>query len=192
MESTCLYTIGSVTFGLQIGGEAAEVLMIARTQRALDSLYSSSFKLGGDTSVAAGPVGGGGKVTVLTDFVSFTRSKGAYAGISLEGAVVKVRNDWNAAYYGQEVTPVDIIVRRSVSNPGSAELRAALAKATRAGQKEASGKVKGQYHEVKHGDTLYKIAQEYGTSVDELCRLNQIAQDQTIYPGQKIRVASGS
>ena len=128
------YTMGSVTFGLQIGGEAAEVIMVARTQRALDSLYASSFKLGGDTSVAAGPVGVGAKSNVLADFVSFTRSKGAYAGVSLEGAVVKIRNDWNAAYYGKEVRPVDIIVRQSVSNPGSAELRAALAKATRTGQ----------------------------------------------------------
>jgi LysM repeat protein len=177
---------------LQIGGEAAEMLMIARTQRALDSLYSSSFKLGGDTSVSAGPVGGGGKVNVLTDFVSFTRSKGAYAGMSLEGAVVKIRNDWNAAYYGQEVRPVDIVAKRLVSNAGSAELRAALVKATQTGQKEASAKSNGQYHTVEPGDTLYKIAQEYGTSVDELCRLNQITPDQIIYPGQKIRVASGS
>ena len=128
------YTMGSVTFGLQIGGEAAEVIMVARTQRALDSLYASSFKLGGDTSVAAGPVGVGAKSNVLADFVSFTRSKGAFAGVSLEGAVIKIRNEWNAAYYGKEVRPVDIVVKQSVSNPGSAELRAALAKATGTGQ----------------------------------------------------------
>jgi lipid-binding SYLF domain-containing protein len=124
------YTMGSLTFGLQIGGEAAEVIMMARTQRALDSLYASSFKLGGDTSVAAGPVGIGAKANVVADFVSFTRSKGAYAGVSLEGAVIKIRNEWNRAYYGKEVRPVDIVVKRSVSNPGSADLRTALAKAT--------------------------------------------------------------
>ncbi len=124
------YTMGSVTFGLQIGGEAAEVIMMVRTQRALDSLYASSFKLGGDTSVAAGPVGIGAKSNVVADFLSFTRSKGAYAGVSLEGAVIKIRNEWNRAYYGKEVRPVDIVVKRSVSNPGSTDLRMALAKAT--------------------------------------------------------------
>ncbi len=123
------YTMGSVTFGLQIGGEAAEVIMMVRTQRALDSLYASSFKLGGDTSVAAGPVGIGAKSNVVADFLSFTRSKGAYAGVSLEGAVIKIRNEWNRAYYGKEVRPVDILAKRSVSNPGSADLRVALAKA---------------------------------------------------------------
>jgi lipid-binding SYLF domain-containing protein len=133
------YTMGSVTFGLQIGGEAAEVIMMARTQRALDSLYASSFKLGGDTSVAAGPVGIGVKSNVVADFVSFTRSKGAYAGVSLEGAVIKIRNGWNHAYYGKEVRPVDIVVKRSVINPGSAELRAALAKATEKAGAHASG-----------------------------------------------------
>jgi lipid-binding SYLF domain-containing protein len=123
------YTIGSVTFGLQIGGEAAEVIMMARTQRALDSLYSSSFKLGGDTSIAAGPVGAGAKSNVMTDFVSFARTKGAYAGVSLEGAVIKTRDGWNKAYYGKAVRPVDIIVKGAVSNPGSAELRKTIAQA---------------------------------------------------------------
>ncbi len=125
------YSLGSVTFGLQIGGEAAEVIMMARTQRALDSLYASSFKLGGDTSVAAGPVGIGVKSNVVADFLSFTRSKGAYAGVSLEGAIIKIRDGWNREYYGKEVRPVDIIVKRSVSNPGSAELRVTLAKAVK-------------------------------------------------------------
>jgi lipid-binding SYLF domain-containing protein len=123
------YTVGSVTFGLQIGGEAAEVIMMARTRRALDSLYSSSFKLGGDTSIAAGPVGAGAKSNVMTDFVSFARTKGAYAGVSLEGAVIKTRDGWNEAYYGKAVRPVDIVVKGAVSNPGSAELRKTIAQA---------------------------------------------------------------
>jgi len=107
--------------------------MMVRTQRALETLYTSSFKLGGDTSVSAGPVGVGAKATVLADFLSFGRSKGAFAGISLEGAVIKIRDGWNQAYYGKEVRPVDIIVTQSVSNPGSDALRAAIKKAAQPG-----------------------------------------------------------
>jgi len=123
------YTMGSVTLGLQIGAEAAEVVMMVRTQKAVDKLLTSSFKLGGDASIAAGPVGGGAKSNVTTDIISYTRAKGAYAGISLEGAVIATRDKWNQAYYGKAVMPVEILVENSVSNPGSAELREALGKA---------------------------------------------------------------
>jgi lipid-binding SYLF domain-containing protein len=122
-----LYTIGSVTLGLQIGGEAAEVIMMIRTQGAVDRLLQSSFKLGADSSIAVGPAGVGGKANVMADILSFSRTKGAYAGLSLEGAVVATRDKLNAAYYGRPVTPVDIVVTRAVSNDHSAELRRSAA-----------------------------------------------------------------
>ena len=125
------FTMTSVTFGLQIGGEKSEVIMIVRTQKGLDSLYKSSFRVGYDTSITAGPVGKGAKTDALADFVSFTRSKGAFVGLSLEGASIKAMDDWNQAYYGKEVKPVDIVVNPSVSNPESAELRAAVGKTTK-------------------------------------------------------------
>ena len=128
------YTIGSGTFGLQIGGEAAEVVMLAMTQKAVDLLLSSSVKLGGDASVALGPVGTGAKANagvpnVTADFVSFAKTKGLYAGLNLEGSVVAVRDSLNKAYYGRDVRPADIIVRHAVSNRGADELRAALKRA---------------------------------------------------------------
>jgi lipid-binding SYLF domain-containing protein len=125
------YTIGSVSFGLQIGGEAAEVIMMAMSQKAIDSLYASSFKLGGDTSIALGPVGAGAKSNVTVDFFSFAKSKGLYAGLNLEGSVVSVRDSLNKGYYGKEVRPTDIIVKKAVSNKGSAQLRADLKKSTK-------------------------------------------------------------
>jgi lipid-binding SYLF domain-containing protein len=186
------YTIGSVTFGLQIGGEAAEVIMVARTRKALDALYKSSFKLGGDTSIAIGPVGIGAKSNIVADLVSFARSKGAYAGVSLEGAVVATRGKWNRAYYGREVRPVDIFVTRSVSNPGSSDLRATLARASGAGPGSPSTESARRYHEVRRGDTLYGIGRKYGVDLDELRRLNNIREDQVIYPGQQILLPPGS
>jgi lipid-binding SYLF domain-containing protein len=125
------YTIGSVTFGLQIGGEATEVVMLAMTQKAIDSLLSSSFKLGGEASVALGPVGGGAQANagipnVTADFLSFAKSKGLYAGLNLEGSVIAVRDGLNDAYYGKYVRPADIIVKMDVGNRGAAELRESL------------------------------------------------------------------
>jgi lipid-binding SYLF domain-containing protein len=123
------YTIGSVSFGLQIGGEAAQVIMMAMSQKAIDSLFASSFKLGGDTSIALGPVGVGAKGNITADFISFAKSKGLYAGLNLEGSVVDVRDSLNKEYYGKKLTPVDIVVKKDVSNKGSDELRESLKKA---------------------------------------------------------------
>ena len=65
----------------------------------------------------------------MGNIYSFALSKGLYAGISMEGTVVSTRDDWNTAYYGKPVTPADIFILNSVSNPGSAELREAVAQA---------------------------------------------------------------
>lgn len=120
------YTVGSVSLGLQIGGEAAEVIMMVRTRNAVDSLFTSSIKLGGDVSIALGPVGGGAKEEVTADIVSFAKSKGLYAGLNLDGSVIEVRDALNRGYYGERVTPVQIIAEKEVSNPDSAELLGAL------------------------------------------------------------------
>jgi SH3 domain-containing YSC84-like protein 1 len=122
------YTVGSVTFGLQIGGEAAEVIMMIRTQKAMDALYTTEFKLGGDASVAAGPVGIGSEANVTADVVSFAKAKGLFAGLNLEGSIIKVSSDSNSAYYGKAVSPLDIIVKHAASNEGSAKLLEELKK----------------------------------------------------------------
>lgn len=128
------YTLGSVTFGLQIGGAASEVVMLAMTQKAIDSMFSSSFKLGGEASVALGPVGGGAKAqadlpSVTADFLTFAKSKGLYAGLNLEGAVIAVRDSLNTTYCGREVRPADIVVKNECSNRGADQLRKDLRKA---------------------------------------------------------------
>ncbi len=122
------YTIGSVSFGLQIGGEAAEVIMLVMSDKAIDSLYASSVKLGGDASIALGPVGAGAEGNVTADFISFAKTKGIYAGLNLEGSAVAVRDKLNQAYYHKTLRPVEIIVQKKASNKGSDSLRAALKK----------------------------------------------------------------
>jgi lipid-binding SYLF domain-containing protein len=117
------YTLGSGSLGIQFGLEKSEIIMAVFTQKGLDRLYSTSFKFGGDVSIAAGPVGAGAKADVMADFISFVRTKGAFAGVSMEGAVVKANDDWNELYYGKKVSPLGIVKHKLVSNPGSAELR---------------------------------------------------------------------
>ena len=129
------YDLGGLSFGFQFGGEASEVIILAMTQGAVEKLYASSFKLGGDASIAAGPYGAGAEgatsANLDADFLSFSRSKGVYAGISLEGSIIYVNDDANEAYYGKKVRPVDILVIKSVKNKHSAGLRQAIMTATK-------------------------------------------------------------
>lgn len=128
-SSPAFYTLGAVSIGLQIGGQSAEVVILATSRKAVDSLMSNSAKLGGDISVAVGPVGVGKASNIAADFVAYTRSKGAFLGASIEGSVLDVRDSLNQAYYGQKVTPADIVLRGSVSNPQAQALRKAVADA---------------------------------------------------------------
>jgi lipid-binding SYLF domain-containing protein len=120
------YTIGAMSIGLQIGGEVVEMLVMVMSDKGIDSLYASSFKLGGEASMVVGPVGSGAKQNAMADFISFAKSTGAYVGLNLEGSVVAVRDSYNEAYYGKEVRPVQIVVEKQVSNNGSTELREGL------------------------------------------------------------------
>ena len=121
------YTIGAVTFGLQIGGAADEWVLMAMTRRGLDAMLTSSFKLGADANVALGPVGTGVK-GATTDILAFSRSKGLYGGLTLEGALVATRDKLNNAYYGKELRPSEILVADKVSNSHADGLRAAVKK----------------------------------------------------------------
>jgi lipid-binding SYLF domain-containing protein len=116
------YHIASGTLGLQAGAQASEMVALIMTEKALNSLMSTSFKLGGEVSIAAGPVGAGTGAPITADMVVYTRSKGLYGGINLDGTVITIDEARNRAYYGHTVTPVDILVTRSVSNPNGAAL----------------------------------------------------------------------
>jgi len=126
------YTIGEASFGLQAGGQASEVILVALTDRGVTALLSTSAKLGADVGVALGPVGAGAEAATANlsaDLVSYSRAQGLYAGVSLEGAVVAARDGLNKAYYGKEVTPTAILVRHEATNPQAAGLIGAVSKA---------------------------------------------------------------
>jgi len=125
------YTMGAASLGFQAGASAAEVVMVVHTQKALDSLYSTKVKLGADASVAAGPKGIGTGAAIDADFIVYSKAKGAFAGLAVEGSVIDVRENLNAAFYGKPATPVDILVSKTVSNPAATGLQAAVKKAMR-------------------------------------------------------------
>ena len=126
-SNPAFYTMGSATFGLQIGGEAAEVVLLVMTQRGMDAMLSTKFQLGADVSVAVGPVGAGAQAAT-TDILAFSRTKGVFGGVTVEGAVIVIRKSWNNAYYGKEASPMDILVRRNVRNKHAAALVNAVTK----------------------------------------------------------------
>ncbi|MDY0039164.1 MAG: lipid-binding SYLF domain-containing protein [Desulforhabdus sp.] len=114
------YTMGEFSFGLQAGGQASDIVLLAMTDRGVNAFLADSVKLGADIGVALGPVGAGAEAATANlsaDILSFARSKGAYAGVSAEGAVVATRDGWNAAYYEKEVSPREILIDRKVHNP---------------------------------------------------------------------------
>ena len=101
----------------------------------MNALLNSTVKLGGDASVAVGPVGAGvsGATAALSaDLIGYARSKGLYGGITIDGAVVADRAGWNDAYYGKSVTPADILIRQTVRNPQSAGLVQEITRASAA------------------------------------------------------------
>jgi SH3 domain-containing YSC84-like protein 1 len=123
------YTLATASVGFQAGIAASEIVTLVMTDKGLNTLLAPSVKLGGDASVAAGPVGVGAASDVLSDFVSFARSKGVYGGLNLDGTVVTANNDWNSAYYGKSVLPPDIIVRGNVQNAKAGNLTKLVEKA---------------------------------------------------------------
>lgn len=110
------YSVGTASVGFQAGVDVSEIVTLVMNKKALEGLLSGSLKFGANASVSAGPVGTGAGTSPNTDFLAYSRSKGLYGGVNLNGAVVNSSEDDNRAYYGEIVTPIDVIVRGSFRN----------------------------------------------------------------------------
>jgi lipid-binding SYLF domain-containing protein len=112
-------TGGSV--GFQIGGQATDIVLVVMNERGLTNLTRNSFKIGGDASVAAGPVGR--EATASTDYkmqaeiLSYSRSRGLFAGISLAGSTIRADRDANEKIYGTGYNTRQIIVEGKAGSP---------------------------------------------------------------------------
>jgi len=124
------YTIGSFSFGLQIGIQDSEIIMMVMTNRGLNALLNASFKIGVGGSIAVAVVGAGvqGDTTaaVGADIVAFSIARGAFAGVSLEGSGLDSLTGWDHTYYGQPVDARQIVIDMQGHNPGADPLRELL------------------------------------------------------------------
>ena len=127
------YALATASVGFQAGVSVAEGVTLVMTDKGFNSLLATSFKMGGDASVAAGPVGAGAKSDIVADLITFNRAKGVYGGLNFDGTVVTASDDWNEQFYGKKVLPPDILVRASVHNKAADKL---LAQVTAAATKK--------------------------------------------------------
>src|SRR5271167_3928252 len=114
------------SFGLQLGGQATDFVLLLMSPKSAASILSSKVKLGGDVSAAAGPVGRNASaetdVTMQAEILSYSRARGLFAGISLSGSTLRPDNDANKKLYGKEVSAKAIVFSRAVPAPKSARL----------------------------------------------------------------------
>jgi lipid-binding SYLF domain-containing protein len=129
-SSPAFYSMGGGSFGFQAGIQDAEIIMMIRTDNGLRAVMDNQFRLGADASVALVTVGAGVEgataVGLNADIVAFAKTRGLFAGISLQGSVMSSDSAGDEVYYGQPVGSVDIVRAMRVNNPGADPLRAAL------------------------------------------------------------------
>jgi len=118
------FTISGASFGLQIGGQAVDLVLMIMNDKGMRDLLSSKFELGGDASVAAGPVGrhaeAGTDIKMGAEMLTYSRAKGLFAGITLKGAFVRQDDDSTRAFYGK-LLPYQDILSGKVAAPAAAQ-----------------------------------------------------------------------
>jgi len=128
-----MFTLGAASIGFQIGGKATDVVFLVMNAEGAKKLVQDSVKLGAEASVAAVPVGrsaeGATDAQLHAEILSYSRTRGLFAGLSLDGAVVKQDRDDNEKLYGRKVSAKDILINGTIPVPRSAlALNAALGK----------------------------------------------------------------
>jgi lipid-binding SYLF domain-containing protein len=111
------------SFGFQIGGQATDLVLLVMNDRGAESILSSKVKLGGDASIAAGPVGRDASADtdayMRSEILSYSRTRGLFAGISLEGSTLRPDDDATADVYGRKLTAREIVLGGAVGVPPS-------------------------------------------------------------------------
>jgi SH3 domain-containing YSC84-like protein 1 len=148
-------TISGGSWGLQIGVETVDLVMIIQNEKGMQKLLESNFQLGADASAAAGPVGrhasAGTDWKLDTEILTYSRAKGAFAGLTLEGASIRQDDDSRHAIYGRKVTTRALLLGKvpapTAARPFLAAIRGAKAQAVAEGKGEAKSEVKSEAKE---------------------------------------------
>lgn len=121
--SPAFFTIGGGSFGLQIGGQAVDLVLLIMNKSGIDGLLQDKFEIGAGASASAGPVGrnthASTDILMKAQILSYSRSRGLFAGLELKGAVITQDKDANHDAYGQDISARDIIVDGKVRTPAS-------------------------------------------------------------------------
>ena len=130
-----MMALEGASFGFQLGGEATDFVLLLMNSKSASSILASKVKLGGDASAAAGPVGRTASaetdVTMQAEILTYSRAKGLFAGVSLEGSTLRPDNDANKGLYGKKIEAKDIVMESSVTPPPcAATLVSTLVKAS--------------------------------------------------------------
>ena len=129
-SSPAFFGMGAGSIGFQVGIQDAELMLMILTEKALNGILESSFKLGADAGATfiswGGGVEGGTTAALRADIVGFTRARGLYAGVSLSGSILGSRVEWNQAYYGRPLAARQIVIGMEASNPAADPLRQVL------------------------------------------------------------------
>ncbi|MGB7623901.1 MAG: lipid-binding SYLF domain-containing protein [Terriglobia bacterium] len=123
-DAPSMFTLGAASVGFQIGGKATDVVFLVMNPEGMKKLVQDSIKLGAELSVAAGPVGrsaeGATDAQLHAEILSYSRTRGLFAGVSLDGAVVKQDRDDNEKLYGRKVSAKEILIDGKVRTPPAA------------------------------------------------------------------------
>jgi lipid-binding SYLF domain-containing protein len=118
------YTLGGISWGLQVGGQSSELILTIMTDKGLNAVLKREVTLGADAGIAIGELGRGANAATgmdsHADMYAFARSQGLFVGVSLEGSVIAPRETWNQQLYGQDATPQSILVDRTAHTDSKA------------------------------------------------------------------------
>jgi lipid-binding SYLF domain-containing protein len=124
--SPAMYALEGGSVGFQIGGQATDLILLVMNERGASSILSSQVKLGADASVAAGPKGRDASADtdayLRAEILSYSRSRGLFAGISLEGSTLRPDDNANADIYGRKITAKEIVLGKKTTVPASGRL----------------------------------------------------------------------
>ncbi len=129
-----MYALEGGSFGFQLGGQASDFVFLIMNRKGVDSLLKSKVKLGGDASAAAGPLGRAATadtdLLMHTEILSYARSRGLFAGISLQGSTLRPDGEANENLYGRKISPQDIVDGKAVVPDSGRRLVSELQKAS--------------------------------------------------------------
>ena len=123
-------TLTGGSFGLQIGGQSVDVVLLIMNRRGLEKLLQSEFKIGGDASAVVGPLGrdleASTDILLQAEILSYSRTRGLFAGVSLEGSTIRADRDANERFYGDALDSQEVVIDAKAGQPHDAEAVSAL------------------------------------------------------------------